>query len=209
MSALTNIKNIVFDLGNVLIPLDFERLRSSFDRLIADGDQFSFQEIAAEKSFLDYETGQISTELFLQFLKERLQLRASNQEVISAWNSLLGPFPQEHVTLLKKLGQQYRLFLLSNTNALHVKHFEEIEPGPLNVNDLFEKVYYSNVLHLRKPQPEIFSKVLNDNRLNAAQTLYLDDMEINCQAASGLGYQTLHVTPGLNLTNWFNQNSPG
>ncbi len=209
MSPLTNIKNIVFDLGNVLVPLNFERLKITFDRLMTDGIRFSFEEMAVEKPFLDYETGQISTEQFLVFLKKRLRLSVNQHAIISAWNSLLEPFPASHVTLLKQLGTKYRLFLLSNTNAMHVKHFEEIEPGPFNIQDMFEKVYYSNVLHLRKPQPEIFIRVLNDNRLNAAETLYLDDMEVNCRAASALGYQTLHVTQGLDLTSWFNKHNRG
>jgi putative hydrolase of the HAD superfamily len=203
MNELSNIRNIIFDLGNVLLPLDFPKLMAAFKEVAGNGQEVPFKTLITNETFLQYETGFITTPQFLVFLKGYIRSSATHQELTSAWNSLIGGFPEEHVFLLKELGKKYRLFLLSNTNALHVQYFEGSVPGVLNLSDLFERVYYSNEEGLRKPQKELFQRVLQQNNLEATQTLYVDDLLENCQAASSLGYKTLHVTPALNLANWF------
>ena len=203
MNQLTNIKNIIFDLGNVLLPLDFPKLKAAFKEVSGNEHEVPFKTLISQKTFLEYETGGISTTQFLNFLKAYIPTSATHQELTTAWNTLIGPFPEKHVTLLKNLGQKYRLFLLSNTNALHVKCFEKSIPGVANIQDLFERVYYSNEEGLRKPQKELFQRVMSQNDLRPLETLYADDLEENCITASELGIQPLYVCPEMNLTHWF------
>ncbi|WP_291855867.1 HAD family phosphatase [Marinilabilia sp.] len=198
------IKNIIFDLGNVLIPLEKEAAKAAFNELLAEDqkhtDIFSFKTLDA---FIDYEIGKISSEQFLESIRIFFRPDVLNSEIVNAWNKIIGDFPVENVAMLKNLGQQYRLFVLSNTNEIHANKYEKEVPGVEHLGDLFEKLYYSHIMGLRKPQPEIYEQVLIENLLNPAETLFADDLAENIESAGKLGVQTLHVTPGLDLPGWF------
>ena len=200
------IKNIIFDLGNVLIPLEREAAGDAFSRLLSadhqQTDVFSFKTLDA---FTEYETGLISSEQFLENIRCYFRADVSNEEIISAWNKIIGNFPAEHVSMLKDLSQKYRLFVLSNTNEIHANKYEKEVPGVEHLGDLFEKLYYSHILGIRKPQSEIYERVLAENGLNPAETLFADDLAENIESAGKLGIQTLHVTPGLDLPGWFSK----
>ncbi len=200
------LKNIIFDLGDVLIPLRREEARKSFEALLPAGnpqtDIFSFKTLDA---FMDYETGQISTEAFLERIRTYFRRDVSGEQIVDAWNRIIGDFPEVHVEMLRKLGREYRLFVLSNTNEIHVRKFEKEVPGVDHLGDLFEKLYYSHELGLRKPQEEIYQRVLSESSLNPAETLFADDLPENIESAGKLGLQTLHVTPGMDLPGWFNR----
>lgn len=200
------IKNIIFDLGDVLIPLKREAAKKAFNELLAEDqkktDIFSFKTLDA---FIDYEIGKISSEQFLESIRKFLRLDVLNSEIIRAWNTIIGDFPVENVVMLKNLGQHYRLFVLSNTNEIHANKYEKEVPGVVHLGDLFEKLYYSHLMGLRKPQPEIYEQVLSENRLNPAETLFADDLSDNIVSAGKLGLQTLHVTPELDLPEWFSR----
>ncbi len=198
------IKNIIFDLGNVLIPLERETARIAFNELLSDEhrqtDIFSFKTLDA---FIDYEIGLISSEQFIQSIRRFFRPDVSNNEIIGAWNKIIGDFPPDYVQMLKSLGNQYRLFVLSNTNEIHANKYEKEVPGVEHLGDLFEKLYYSHLMGLRKPKPEIYQQVLSESLLNPAETLFADDLAENIESAEKLGIQTLHVTPGFDLPGWF------
>jgi len=199
-----SVRNIIFDLGNVLIPLKREAAKEAFNKLLAEEmkgtDVFSFKTL---DSFIEFETGEISSAQFLKSIGHFFRPDVTNQDIIDAWNKILGDFPEEHVEMLRDLGKQYRLFVLSNTNEIHAQKYEKEVPGVEHLGDLFEKLYYSHTMRLRKPQPEIYEQVLRENDLNAAETLFADDLAENLETAGRLGIQTLHITPGFDLPGWF------
>ncbi len=200
------IKNIIFDLGNVLIPLEREAARAAFSQLLSEDhkqtDVFSFKTLDA---FIDYETGIISSGEFIENIRIFFRDEVSDEEITLAWNRIIGNFPPDHVEMLQRLGNHYRLFVLSNTNEIHAGKYEKEVPGIEHLGDLFEKLYYSHIMGLRKPQPEIYERVLMENGLNPAETLFADDLAENIKSAAKLGIQTLHVTPGLDLPGWFRE----
>lgn len=206
MQKSANIKNIIFDLGNVLIPLKTDNAREAFQKLMPSSqavpDIFSFKNL---DNFTDFETGRISAHVFFESLKPRFREDVTINEIISAWNKILGNFPAEHTEMLKKLAAKYRLFVLSNTNEIHAAKYEKEVPGVDHLKDLFEKLYYSHLEGLRKPQPELYERVLKQNQLNPGETLFADDLPENIETARNLGIQTLHVTPDMNLPEWFSQ----
>jgi putative hydrolase of the HAD superfamily len=114
-----------------------------------------------------------------------------------AWNALLLDFPPERIRLLKMLKKQYRLFLLSNTNALHQREFEQrfIAVSGGGMETIFEKVYYSHLLGLRKPNEDIYRVVVEENRLIPGETLFIDDTVSNFSGAQAVGLKTLQVKP--------------
>jgi putative hydrolase of the HAD superfamily len=199
---MQNIRNIIFDLGGVILDIDFKKTEKAFHELGVTnfGELFGFGH--AETFFKDHEAGKITDEEFLASL-QRLAKHSLDPDVVQgAWNALLISFPSERIDLLKTLKTRYRLFLLSNTNAIHVTAFQKIYREAFNngaLDDLFEKVYYSHKINLRKPNKEIYEYVLKDNGLQAAETLFIDDALENVEAARESGMQAIHLKSGMSI----------
>ena len=203
------IKNIIFDLGGVWLPIDERRTLAAFAALAAEQGEKAAQgnkpsaDLAArlQPDILAYELGEIDDRALLGRLGRALRRApdtppASDQALTDAWNAMLLPFPEAHLPLLEALGDGYRIFLLSNTNALHIRYveqdFQRRFPGRKPFLQHFEKAYLSHELHLRKPQPEIYTHVLRDAGLDADGTLFVDDRAENIAAAAALGIHTYH-----------------
>jgi glucose-1-phosphatase len=205
--ALQNIQNIIFDLGGVIIDIDPQR---SFKALAAfyQGKKNSEQLLSENvQLFLDYEKGFISDEEF----REGIRKLADNptikdEEIDQAWNSMLLYIPIERLQILEKLRSQYKTFVLSNTNAIHVTAFNKLieqNSGKADINHFFDKVYYSHELKLRKPEPEIYQHVIDEHKLNVGATLFVDDRLENIEAAASIGLQTFHVQLDRSIVEFF------
>ena len=196
MIDLKNIRNIVLDLGGVILGLDVNRSIELLEQLGFPPEENLDVVFSKHPFFLAYETGRISTDQFISSMTEVLGNHTPREKIIEAWNAMILGFQQETIDLLKKLRGKYRLFLLSNTNALHEVYYNDLlnkNHGIQNLTDIFERVYYSHDLHMRKPDHEIFEHVLNDSRLNNRETLYIDDTEIHVNAARDLGILAYHL----------------
>ena len=203
MEKLEGIKNIIFDLGNVLIPLQVKKAGEVFNSLMNQSlstDQFIEKNYDA---FRQYETGKISTRAFVGAIRQHMRPEVTDDQIKEAWNMVLGDFPGHYVEMLSRLKDHYQLYILSNTNELHAQFFETRVPGVAHLGDLFDGLHYSHVEGLRKPQPELYEKILRDNNLVPQETLFADDLEENLEAAARQGIQTLLVTPDLDLYKWF------
>ena len=146
--------------------------------------------------FRDYESGEMSDEDFRQHIREGLNIESSGQEIDDAWNAMLIDIPENKMTMLKDAKKDYRTFLLSNTNNIHRKKFEQFFANRVDnggIHDVFEKVYYSYNIKLRKPDPVIFKYVLDENNLNPLETLLIDDNQDNIEAARSSGIRVLKV----------------
>ncbi|MFO8001857.1 MAG: HAD family phosphatase [Marinilabilia sp.] len=203
MQNLSGIKNIIFDLGNVLIPLQMKRAGEAFQELMDNGMTTDAFIEHTREAFRAYETGKISTSDFLNVVREYLIPETRDEQIVEAWNMVLGDFPPAHAGMLKKLKPHFRLFVLSNTNELHTHKFEKAVPGAAHLEEFFEKLYYSHIEGLRKPQPELYQRVIEQNQLLPSETLFADDLEENLEPARRLGIKTLHVTPEIDLYAWF------
>jgi epoxide hydrolase-like predicted phosphatase len=189
-------KNLIFDLGGVIIDLNAERTKEAFATL----SQKSVREIhlLIENSpvFLQYEKGILNDWEFRTSVRNLLHIKASDLEIDTAWNAMLGDIPLSRIRLLESLREDYRLFLLSNTNNIHLVCFNEIVKaacGSLSLDPYFDRTYYSHRLKMRKPDTEIYALVLGENKLLAQETLFLDDNASNLEGAAQLGIQTFHV----------------
>jgi putative hydrolase of the HAD superfamily len=200
---MENIKNIIFDLGGVILDIDFKKLENSFIEIgITNFPEF-FGLGHAAAFFKDHESGKISDEEFLDSIQRLAKHSVEPSIIQKAWNSLLIKFPPERIELLRKLKIKYRLFLLSNTNAIHLEAFQKIYQdafGHGSLEDLFEKVYYSHQIGLRKPNKEIYEYVMKDSEMNPEQTLLIDDALVNVEAARKAGMQAIHLKPGMSLS---------
>lgn len=126
-----------------------------------------------------FEKGQVSEMQFIETFQKHIP-NASAEEIVKAWNSLIGDFPLYRLEFLQILSERYRLFLLTNTDSIHIDHFEH-KVGMSFYSDFyrcFEKVYYSYEMGMRKPQPEIFTAILNKHDLSPKRTLFVDDKKV-------------------------------
>ena len=180
------IDTIIFDFGDIFINLDKQATISGFRKL-------GLKEWSTELDRLNllFETGDISHDDFIEGFQKELP-NASKEEILEAWNAVLADFPLYRLEFLQMLSKKYRLFLLSNTDSIHIETFEN-KNGISFYSDFyqcFEKVYFSFEIGMRKPNTEVFQYLINKHELSAKRTLFVDDKKENTDAAAALG---LHV----------------
>lgn len=204
---LSGIKNIIFDLGKVILNLDFNASIKAFQNLGLNKDVLERQQQAyADPVFYNLEVGRVSAEEFHK--KVRLLLNnpgASDGQIDDAWSAMILDIPANRVKTLQRLSKDYRLFLFSNTNEIHISRLlvEFREEHGLDFTSLFEKVFYSHEIHARKPDIEAFEKVIRLARVLPEETLFVDDLEKNIVAAKHAGLKTFWLEEGLELTDLF------
>jgi glucose-1-phosphatase len=192
----TEIKNIIFDLGGVILNLAVENTHLEFSRLSGLPLAEIKTRVHHGKYFHEYERGLISDAEFRNHLRQSLQLQISDAELDKAWNTMLLDIPTERFTLLEQLKQTHRVFLLSNTNEIHRQCFNNIvlkTSGKPNIDHYFHQAYFSHVLNLSKPDVAIYQHVLNEQNLLPHETVFLDDNVDNIAGAAKAGLHTFHV----------------
>ena len=187
------IKNIIFDFGDIFIDLDKSAPVNEFLKL-------GLQTLTKETNAIDQalEVGDISIENFVQQYQALLP-NASEIEILNAWNSILKEFPIERLEFLQKLQKEdkYRLFLLSNTNDIHINFIKNKVEFSEIFKSCFEQFYLSQEIGMRKPNADIFEFVLEMNKLNPKETLFIDDTKPNTDTAEKLGIKTWNLSPGV------------
>jgi len=172
------IKNIIFDLGGVLLNIDFNKTREAFENLgVQDFDSFYTKE-SANPVFESLETGHISQEEFYTALQKHCKPGTSFSQIQAAWNEILISFRKESIAALPELATRYTIYLLSNTNGIHHAAFTAMFEKTFDGKDFdsyFTRAYYSHTLQKRKPYPETYRFVINDAGLMPAETLFIDD----------------------------------
>jgi putative hydrolase of the HAD superfamily len=186
------IKNIIFDFGDIFINLD---KKGTYNAMAALGVTKITEEMI--QVYHAYEKGMMTTDEFIKFFHEKF--RIPEEKLVDAWNAVLLDFPRERLLFLKKLAasKKYRLFILSNTNDLHIKWVQN-SLGEVFYNEFknsFEQFYLSHEINFRKPDSEIYEFVLNENNLIADETLFVDDLTENTESANKLGIHVWNLIP--------------
>lgn len=201
---VSSVKNLIFDLGGVILDLSVDHTLQSFSKLSGIPKE-KVQEMYVEApGFLEYEKGMIDDDTFRDFVRQTFSIRADDAAIDECWNAMLRGIPPLKLDLLLRLQREFRVFLLSNTNGIHLDHINGVmlpKNGEQSTLDrYFHKAYYSHRMKKRKPDAEIFEEVLEENHLVPEQTLFLDDYAVNIEGAKALGIKTIHVTtPNLIL----------
>jgi FMN phosphatase YigB (HAD superfamily) len=198
---MPNFRNLIFDLGNVIIDIDYARPIAGFQQLVAPGSGFHFESIVSYQAQLRlfdlFETGRLSEEEFRSEIRKFLKPEVSDQEIDGIWNSILVAYPVVKFELLLRLKERYRILALSNTNSIHAAALDVAarqKLGAQRFSDFFHQVYYSHLLGFRKPEKAIYEHVATLENLNPAETFFVDDKQENVQAALDLGWQAYHLT---------------
>lgn len=203
---LAGIRNIIFDLGNVILNLDFNASIQAFQALGLDKAMLNRKLAYADPVFYQLEIGEISPETFRERLRQILKNHdASDQQIDDAWCAMVLDIPAKRVKTLLQLGNKYRLFLFSNTNAIHIGRLllEFRKENGFDFPSLFEKVFYSHEIQARKPDLEAFQKVIELAGIIPNETLFIDDLEKNISAAKEAGLRALWLKEDMELSELF------
>ena len=188
---MQKIKNLLFDLGNVLFDLDEDATRKALKDLLAE-EQFSDD---IPDAIRGYDTGSWSTERFLNYFLRRAKSGVYARDVVEAWNLMMLGIRPEVFDLLDELNKKYELYLLSNNNELHYEWFMKHLQDKHRLQDFnerfFKKAYYSHLIGYRKPDQVCYEWVLGDAGINAEETLFIDDKIENTRSAETLGLRTI------------------
>ena len=193
---MTEIKSIIFDLGGVILKLNYSKTDDEFKKI----GVLNFKEFYSQKKqtllFDDFEKGKIKPEEFISSFKESENLKIKEIDFINAWNAMLLEIPIEKLQFIDGLKKDYKIILLSNTNEIHIKKFED----DLKKNNMleqfykcFDKIYYSSRMGKRKPEENCFNQVLEENGLIAENTLFIDDSIQHIEGAKKAGIKTFHL----------------
>ena len=200
-----NIKNIVFDLGGVLIDLDFKSAINGLQKAGFTNVKEQLQAFDREGIFQKFELGEISADEFRASIRENSNVSLTDEEVDSLWNLMLLEIPREKLELILDLRSKYMVYLLSNTNSIHWDYVckNAFNYRGFRMDDYFEETFLSYEMHLAKPNKAIFEKMLNDANLLPEETLFIDDLEANCKAAEEVGIHAHHYHIGDDLSKIF------
>jgi putative hydrolase of the HAD superfamily len=191
----SNIKNIIFDLGGVLLNINPLRSLNEFSRLSGVDANDLRNRLITEHIFEKFDTGNLNQEQFRSELCRIMNCALSDSEIDRAWNILLLDFPPQRVQLLKQLKKNYRVFLLSNTNIIHFEYYTKDFYNKYNIpmRDLFDTLFLSYQIGMHKPDAGIYEYVIKNGGLEPSECVFIDDSIINIEAAEFQGIKGIHI----------------
>jgi len=198
---MKKIKAVILDLGVVIINIDQEKTLRAFERLGIDLEDIN----ESMPIFKQYEKGEISDEDFIRTLKTALKGNATEEKIIKAWNAMILDIPAYRFRLIEKLREHYKVYLLSNTNSIHIKEIRDyINTYHQNEDwqNTFDKMFLSYEIGLRKPEPGFYEHVLNEINLKADETIFIDDSRANIKGAEKLGINCIWTQKGIDEWLW-------
>ncbi len=204
------IKNIIFDLGGVVLNIDFQRSADAFKELGISNFDKLYSRAVQNSLFENLEMGLISADKFRNQIRLLSNLNLSDQEIDDAWNAIILDFPEERLNLICQVSKIYSCYLLSNTNKIHYDIYQADLINHHNINGLesmFVKTWFSHDLKMRKPNKNIFEYALADGDLKPEETIFIDDSIQNIKVAEKLGIKTifLDVENGDDISNYFSE----
>ncbi|MCL6257557.1 HAD family phosphatase [Aquiflexum sp. TKW24L] len=206
MKKLENIDFLIFDLGNVIIDIDYSFSINELKKILPEA-KHRLTDIFFPSAFnKDYEKGLINSAQFRNEVRSLYQEDWSDEQVDHVWNSLLQDIPTERIELLKKLRRDFGTAILSNTNEIHIEKFDKLlqdQTGEKSIFDLCDRIFLSHEMGLAKPDEAIYKAVLNEINVDPERILFFDDLSVNLDGANRVGLQTFQITHPRGLIQFF------
>lgn len=201
---MKKIKVIIFDFGGVILNINYNKTINAFKKLGIENAEKIYSQKKQSELFNLIETGKISEKEFLLEL-QKISAHKNTEKIKKAWNAMLLDLPKERLNLLSQLKSRYKLFLLSNTNHIHIKEIKKKLGDDMwgNFANLFDKMYLSHQVKIRKPEKNIFRLILSEQQLNANEVLFIDDSYQHIKAAKKLNFNTYHLKKEEDIVNLF------
>lgn len=199
---IEGIRHIIFDLGGVLLNIDYNLTEKAFTEAGINNFGEIYSQLRQTTVFDDFEIGKINRAEFIAAMQAVAGCPVTEQQVCDAWNAMLLDFPLRRLQILQQLRIHYDLILLSNTNEIHEDAFNKIlhqMHGLPTIGVMFDKVYLSHRVGMRKPNREIFERILAENSLEAEHTLFIDDSPQHVEGAKAAGIRTIYLEKGMTI----------
>ena len=205
---MKKIKHVIFDLGEVIINVNPAAVK---ERMIQKGagnvDELHLKLLDGD-IYHQLETGKIKPEDFRKAIKDIIDIPVTDDDIDEAWNAMLLDIPRERIKFMTRLKSKYKLYLLSNTNDIHWKcydrNFQDNYDYP-SLNTFFTQTWYSYLMGVRKPDPEIFRIVLEEGQFDPSEVAFIDDLIDNVEAANTQGINGIHLPPGKEIMDLFDE----
>lgn len=190
------IKNIIFDLGGVILDLDENATFNELAKMGIDVRQAMYS-IELQQILSKFNTGIYTAATFRKKMKDFFHIeKQTDDKFDSLWNAMLLDIPRERIEAIEQVKKHYKIFLMSNSNEIHYDLYIrdlQLRFGYNEFDELFNKSYFSFAEHLEKPDPRFFELILDHESLNPEETLFIDDTAENIEAAKKLGIKTYHI----------------
>ena len=202
----TPVQSIIFDLGAVILNIDYQLTKIAFEKLGIDHFDKLFSKATQSSLFDRFEKGGLGEAAFRDELNTTAGTTLTDEQIDGAWNSMLLNLPENRLKLLEQLSKTYPLFLLSNTNSIHIRAFTayiDKAYGMDRFSKNFKKIYFSNEIGMRKPDAEIFLHVINEQGLTPSATLFIDDSPQHIEGAKKCGINAYHLRSEQDICDLF------
>ena len=202
MTQPSGIRNILFDLGGVILDINVQATRQRFYEMGLPSVFMHYPDNMKTDLFFKYETGKLDSEAFRNEFRRLSGLDADDAKIDEAWTAMLVGIPSSRTSLLQRLSERYDLYMLSNTCAMHVPVFEKMfrDASGTSMHDLFRKIFYSFEIGYHKPDREAYEYVIRETGIIPAETFFLDDNIHNIKASQELGFRAIHIHERISLT---------
>lgn len=200
-------EQIIFDLGGVLIEIDYQATEQAFVKLGLKDFGEKYSQLNQNDLFDQFEKGEISTQHFINKILPLCPKGTSPNKVVAAWNAMLGEFPKEKIELVHRVKSRLPIYMLSNTNEIHIpkvyEAWEKVSDVPMNA--LFDEIYLSFEIGKRKPDVSTFMWVCETLNINPSSTLFIDDSPQHIEGAKNAGLQTFYYESKEEFFDFFNE----
>ena len=198
---MKTVKALLFDLGGVIVNLDYHKTINAFDALGVANTESLYNQFNQTEIFDGFETGSLSGKEFINLMKHQIPTYSSESEIKKAWNAMILGFEEAKLKQIKKYSENIPCYLLSNTNEIHLEYIQTLlgEMPFKNLELLFNKCYYSHIIGKRKPHKETFEWVLNDMGYAAEDVLFIEDSPQHIEGAKTINLNTLYLTQERSL----------
>lgn len=206
MKNAPNADFLIFDLGNVIIDIDYHQSLNLIKTLVAPSFHSRVDSFYITDFHKAYEKGLIDSPTFRDEVRSYFQQDWDDRKVDELWNSLLGKIPHERLDLVSKLKHNYQVGVLSNTNEIHIEAVNNMLKSDFDMQgfeEFFDRVFYSHKMGLAKPSEEIYFQMLEELGVPAERVVFFDDLEANVNGAASVGIQAVHVTGPNVLFDYF------
>lgn len=198
---------LIFDLGNVIIDIDYHRSLGLIKNQLPESIHSKVDGFYLTDFHKAYEKGQIDSPTFRSAVREYFEQNWEDRKVDELWNSLLGKIPAERLELVSKLRKNYQVGVLSNTNQIHIEAVYDMlraDHGLGSFDPLFDRIFYSHEMGLAKPSSEIYEQMLADLGTTPERVIFFDDLEANVRGAAAVGIRAIQVTGPRVIFDYFN-----